>query len=337
MSALKEVLERVLDGERLRAAEARAALGMLADPEENEARKAAFLAALRARGETSEEVLGFALGMRDAALAPPIPVDGPALVDTCGTGGDGAGSLNVSTATALVVAGAGLRVVKHGNRSVSSRSGSADVLEALGFHLSPDPASAADLLAKSGFTFLFAPSFHPAMKQIMPVRRAMGVRTVFNILGPLTNPARPAFQLVGAFSPEAGRLMAGALAGLGVQRAFVVHGDPGWDEATPCGPFWRWDVRDGQVREERLDPAEVYGLPRCAPEALAGGDAAENARHLLAMLEGERGPHRDAVLLNAALLLEAAGLGEGQEALALAAEAVDSGKARAVVEAARGA
>ena len=194
------------------------------------------------------------------------------LVDTCGTGGDGSHSLNLSTGVALLSAACGLDVVKHGNRSISSRSGSADVLEALGIPTRMGPEEAANLVEQTGFCFLFAPLYHPAMAEIMPVRRAMGVRTVFNILGPLSNPARPPYQLVGAASPELARLMAEALSGMEIKRAFVVHGSHGWDEATPMGPFMLWDVQNGAVVESERDPA-LLGFPACAPQDLAGGDA----------------------------------------------------------------
>ena len=213
-----------------------------------------------------------------------------------GTGGDGSGSLNLSTGAALVAAAAGVPIVKHGNRSVSSKSGSADVLEALGIRLPQTPAAARRRCStRRSFTFLFAPNFHPAMKAIAPVRRALGIRTVFNLLGPLTNPAAPPFGLIGAFDLPTARLLADALAGMPIQRAFVVHGEPGWDEATPVGPFVVFDVRPGFVRRERRDPAH-YGIPRCTAADLAGGDAATNARAIEAVLLGQdRGPHRDAL------------------------------------------
>ena len=219
-------------------------------------------------------------------------------------------------------------MVKHGNRSVSSKSGSADVLEALGIHLPQDPATAAECLAHTNFTFLFAQVFHPAMKEIAPVRAAMGVRTVFNILGPLTNPAAPPFSLLGAFSLPMARLMAESLSGMPhVQRAFVVHGEPGWDEATPVGRFELFNVSGGNVHQESRDPRDV-GIKRCKPEDLQGGDAAENAAALEHVLLGkDQGPHRDALVLGAALILEVTGrVTNLREAVKQAQQAIDGGE-----------
>lgn len=326
----RALLERLLAGEHLRQDEAAALMAVLIDPEVDATMKAGLLVALRAKGETPEEVRGLALAMRDAAHA--LPGERAALVDTCGTGGDGSHSFNVSTATALLAAAAGVPVVKHGNRSVSSKCGSADVLEALGLALPADPTGAAAVLDTHGFTFLFAPSFHPAMAAVVPVRRALRVRTVFNILGPLTNPARPAFQLVGAFSEPVAALMAETLSGLPIERAFVVHGAPHWDEATPIGPFVRFDVRPGQVTRETIDPL-TWGIPRCAPEDLAGGDALHNARLLRAVFGGVHGPLRDAVVLNTALVLLLVGRTEDPaEAVALATAVLDDGRAAAFLE-----
>jgi len=317
-------LERVLRGGGLSVEEAEALMGALAEEAVHPALAGALLAALRARGERPQEVRGFARALRKRALDPGLTRPGP-YVDIVGTGGDGSGSLNLSTGAALLAAAAGLTVVKHGNRAVSSRSGSADVLEALGLTLSREGADAA--LTASGFTFLFAPHYHPAMKAVAPVRRAMGVRTIFNVLGPLVNPAAPSLMLVGAYSPAAARLMAEALSALDVERAYVVHGAPGWDEPTPVGPFLRLSVRPGVVVEETIDPLD-YGVPRCAPEALAGGDAAENAAALTAVLRGERtGPARDALVLGCALALEIAGLASGREATEAASAAIDDGRA----------
>ncbi len=326
---MKNTLEAVVSGQDLTEAQSAQIMVWMTEADVPAAVKGAFLAALRVKGETADELRGFAMAMRDAARTLDVSRHGT-LVDTCGTGGDGSGSINISTATSLVCAAAGARVVKHGNRSISSKSGSADVLEALGIRLSPDSASAAALFERTGWTFLFAPVFHPAMKEVMPVRRSMGVRTVFNMLGPLTNPARPPFQLLGAFSEHAAELMAGALMGMGVERAFVVHGTPGWDEATPCGTFVRFDVTSGGVKREVVDPLESYGIARCTPEDLSGGDAAENAAHLMAIFNGAKGAHRDAVVLNTALVLEVSAMASTpQQAVAMAEQALDSG---AVVE-----
>jgi anthranilate phosphoribosyltransferase len=269
--------------------------------------------------------------MRGLARRPHIPAGSP-IVDTVGTGGDGSGSLNLSTGAALVVAACGQRVVKHGNRAVSSRCGSADVLEALGTPVGLDEEEAGECLQQTGFTFLFAPYYHPAMKALAPVRRALGVRTVFNLLGPITNPAEPRFQLVGAYSPAAAQLLAETIAGLPIERAFVVHGEPGWDEATPVGTFLLYDVRPGQVTREVRDPAD-YGLPRCGATQLTGGDAAENSRRLRQVFAGERGAHRDAVVLGASLVLELMGaVGAPREVAAVAEAAIDDGRAGRVVD-----
>ena len=327
MSGGARLLDRLLDGESLAETEAHDLMMALAGGEMPAALAGAFLAGLRAKGETADEIRGFATAMRALAVRPRIPPGAPT-VDTVGTGGDGSGSLNLSTGTGLLAAAAGARVVKHGNRSVSSRSGSADMLECLGMPLPLDEADAVACLEATGFTFLFAPAYHPAMKAVLPVRGALGVRTVFNMLGPLTNPAAPPFQLVGAWSAGAARLMAETLAGMPIERAFVVHGTPGWDEATPAGDFLLLDVRPGQVTETVRGPAD-YGLPECAPAALAGGDAAHNARELRRVFDGDdRGAHRDALLMGAALVLEVQGSVEDPEAgVAAAAAALDDGRA----------
>ena len=331
MPALNELLDGLLGGRHM---DERTAAGLareLASGDVEPVLAGALLAALRAKGETPEEIRGLAAGMRGLAVDPGIPADLGA-VDVVGTGGDGSGSLNLSTGSALLAAACGVPVVKHGNRSVSSRSGSADVLEALGATLPPGPDEARDMVERTGFTFLFAPHFHPAMKAVVPVRRAMGVRTAFNILGPLTNPASPPYLLLGAFSPEMAELMARAVAGSGVRRAWVIHGEPGWDEATPVGEFLVFEAEDGAVRQRTRDPSE-WGLDRCTAEDLAGGDARENAARLAAVLEGrEQGPHRDALILGAALALELTGRSEpGVPAAAAAGQAIDDGRAAALL------
>ncbi|NGP52853.1 anthranilate phosphoribosyltransferase [Thioalkalivibrio sp. XN8] len=330
---LTQTLEKLLAGTNLTEQEAAELMVALTREDLPPALAGALLVALRAKGETANEVRGFARAMRALALTPEIPADTP-LLDIVGTGGDGSGSLNISTGASLLAAACGIPVVKHGNRSVSSRSGSADVLEALGMQLPANAGEAADRLAATGYTFLFAPHFHPAMKAVAPVRRAMGVRTVFNLLGPLTNPAAPHYLLLGAFSPTAARLMAEALAGFeGLERACVVHGSPGWDEATPVGPFVLYEVQGEDVTETTRDPEE-WGLPRCGVADLLGGDADENAARLRAALQGEeRGAHLDALLLSAALALELTGrAGSPQEAIQLARAAVEDGRARAQLE-----
>ena len=325
MIDLRNILERLLCRQDLTEAEAGELLVALTDASVAPAMAGALLAGLRAKGVTPAEVRGFAKAMRGLARRPNLP-PGPPAIDIVGTGGDASGSFNLSTGAALLVAAMGVRVVKHGNRSVSSRSGSADMLECLGLRLPLDEQAAGACLAATGFTFLFAPHYHPAMKEVAPVRRALGVRTVFNLLGPLTNPAEPPFGLIGAYSTDAAKLMAEAFSGLPAQRVFVIHGDAGWDEPTPIGPFELYDVRPGRMERSVRDPREL-GMQRCSPESLAGGDAAHNAACLRAVFEGrDRGPHRDAVVLNAALALELTGAVASAAAGArAAADALDRG------------
>jgi anthranilate phosphoribosyltransferase len=324
---LRQTLERLLRGENLAEAEAGELLVALTEASMSPVMAGGFLAALRSKGVTPAEVRGFARAMRGLARRPSLP-DLASAVDVVGTGGDASGSFNLSTAAALLVAAMGVPVVKHGNRSVSSRSGSADLLECLGLELPLDEAAAADCLAATGFTFLFAPHYHPAMKQVAPVRRELGVRTVFNLLGPLTNPAEPPFGVIGAYSADAARLMAETLSGMPIRRVFVIHGEPGWDEATPVGPFELYDVGPYSVRRELRDAREL-GMARCTAADLAGGDATENAAGLRAVFEGrDRGAHRDAVVLNAALALEVTGAVPTLEAgVSAAGAAIDRGDA----------
>lgn len=320
-------LNRLLDGESLAEVEAAELMRALAAGEIAAPLAGALLAGLRAKGETADEIRGFATAMRELALKPFIP-DGTPTVDSVGTGGDGSGSFNLSTGTGLLSAACGARVVKHGNRSISSRSGSADMLQCLGLPVPLDEQGVSNALSALNFTFLFAPAFHPAMKAIMPVRNALGVRTVFNLLGPLTNPAAPPFQLIGAFSPQAAKLMADALSGMSIERAFVVHGEPGWDEATPAGEFLLYDVRPGSVTELQRTP-EDYDLARCKPEDLAGGDAQYNASELARVFCGDdQGAHRDALLMGTSLVLEVMGtVANAKDGVAMAAETIDSGRA----------
>lgn len=331
-SLLNEVLELLLARTDLDEALAAATLEALAEPECPPALAGAVLAALRMKGETATEIRGFARAMRTLARRPEDSgIEGT--TDIVGTGGDASGSLNLSTGAALLSAACGVPVMKHGNRSVSSKSGSADVLECLGMSLPLDEGAASRCLSATGFSFLFAPYYHPAMKSLAAVRGAMGVRTVFNILGPLTNPASPSFALIGAFSPEMAELMAESLSGTDIRRAFVVHGDPGWDEATPVGPFLLFDVTPGKVDRTVRDPLE-WGLPRCLPEALRGGDASYNAQRIRAVFEGrEQGPHRDALVLGAALVLELTGRADNPtEAVMTVAAVLDSGAPGEVLE-----
>ena len=332
MSSARDLLDRLLERRDLTQPEAEELLAILTDPATSSAMAGAVLAAMRSKGVVADELRGFAQAMRRLARRPSIPAGLPA-IDIVGTGGDRSGSLNISTGTALLTAACGVPVVKHGNRSISSRAGSADVLEALGLALPLDEELAAKYLTACNFTFLFAPHYHPATKAVGAVRAALGVRTIFNILGPLTNPAEPPFHVIGAFSLEVAELIALTLAGMPMERAFVIHGSEGWDEPTPVGPFTVFDVRPGRTERQMRTP-EDYGLRRCDPAGLAGGDAQYNARALRAVLEGEdRGPHRDCLLLGAALALEVAGrAARPREAIEIAAAAIDSGAAARVLE-----
>ena len=335
MSTPRELLQQLLERRDLSQSQAEALLAQLADPQTPAAMGGAILAALATKGVVADEVRGLAQAMRRLARRPAIPASLRA-IDIVGTGGDASGSFNISTGTALLTAACGVPVVKHGNRSVSSRCGSADVLEALGVEIPADGERAAACLEATGFTFLFAPHYHPATRAIAPIRAALGVRTVFNILGPLVNPAQPPLHLVGAFSLEVARLMAETFQGLPIERTFVVHGAGGWDEPTPIGPFTVFDVRPGHVEVGVRSPAD-YGLAACSAADLAGGDAPYNARALRAVLEGEdRGAHRDCLLLGTALALEVAGEARApREGMARAAAAIDSGAARRLLEALR--
>jgi len=327
-----KLLDRLLDGHELTEKQSYDLMHKLAEGDLPPALAGALLAGLRAKGETADEIRGFATAMRELAVHPAIP-DGAPTVDTVGTGGDGSGSLNLSTGAGLLAAACGARVVKHGNRSVSSRSGSADMLECLGMPLPLHEEQAVACLEATNFTFLFAPAYHPAMKAVVPIRGALSVRTVFNILGPLTNPAAPPFHLIGAYSKETANLMADTLAGMPLDRAFVVHGEPGWDEATPAGEFWLYDVRPGVVAETRRSP-EDYGLKRCAPEDLEGGDAEHNANELVRVFTGEdKGAHRDALLMGTSLVLEVQGAAkDAVEGVEMAAAAIDDGRAQRFLE-----
>ena len=325
------LLERLIAGSDIGQDEAADLLRALAEGRVAPALAGAILTALRIKGEAAAEIRGFALAMRELALRPPLPAGD--YVDIVGTGGDGSGSLNLSTGSALLAAAAGVPVVKHGNRSISSRSGSADVLAALGLPMPLDADGAARCLAATGFTFLFAPHYHPAMKQIAPVRQALGVRTVFNVLGPLVNPAEPPYHVIGAASETLARLMAETLAAMPLRRAFVIHGAEGWDEATPIGPFVCYDVSDGRVGRAVRDPKDA-GLARCTAAELRGGDPAENAARLRAALRGEdTAGHRDALIAGAALALEVTGKSASlAHGIAQARQTIQSGAAARFIE-----
>jgi len=333
--ALRPLLERLLDRQHLTEQEAGMLLAALADPTTPPALGGALLAALRSKGVTGDELRGFARGMRQLARRPEI-AEGlrSRAIDIVGTGGDASGSVNISTGTALLTAACDIPVIKHGNRSISSKSGSADVLEKLGLALPLDEQRAGVCLERTGFAFLFAPHYHPAMKSIAPVRQALGVRTIFNVLGPLTNPAAPPFAIVGAFNEPTAELMSRALAGMpGLDRAWVVHGTNGWDEPTPAGPFILFDVKGSAVTRSVRTPAD-YGLPLCSATDLTGGDAAFNAAALSRVLRGEdRGAHRDALVMGAALALECTGRVSGpREGVAIASAAIDDGRAARVLD-----
>jgi anthranilate phosphoribosyltransferase len=327
---IQAMLNRVLDGHDLTRGEACETMSSIMRGETTPAQIAGFLVALRAKGETADEIAGCADAMRAHVL--PVRPQREDLVDTAGTGGDGKHTLNISTAAALVAAAAGAGVAKHGNRAASSQTGSADVLEALGFELDLPPERIAQSIDELGFGFMFAQAHHPAMKHAAPVRRELGTRTVFNVLGPLTNPARARAQVVGVYSATLVRPIADALAQLGARRAFVVHGADGIDELSPTGPNLVCEVVDGGVRERTIDPEEL-GLERCSLDELAGGLPDENAALIRRVFEGERSGRRSAILLNAAGAIAAGGHAEDlREGLELAREAIDNGAATARLE-----
>lgn len=322
---IQQALAQVLDGGHLARTDAREVMGAIMRGEATPAQIGGLLVALRAKGESPDEIAGFAEAMREHVV--PVRPARDDLVDTAGTGGDGAHTLNISTAAALVAAAAGAAVAKHGNRAVSSACGSADVLEALGFELELPPERIARSIDELGFGFMFAPSHHPAMRHAAPVRRELATRTVFNVLGPLTNPAGARAQVVGVYAPPLVRTIAEVLARLGARRAFVVHGAGGIDELSPAGPNLVAEVVDGAVVERTIDPAEL-GVPRCAPEELRGGTPEENASAVREVFAGAAGGRRDAILLNAAGAIAAAGHAEDlREGLELARRALDSGAA----------
>jgi anthranilate phosphoribosyltransferase len=325
--ALQELLER----RDLTRDESREVMDSVMRGEATPAQIGGFLIALRLKGETADEIAGFAEAMR--AHVVPVRPERADLVDTAGTGGDGAHTLNISTAAALVAAAAGAAVAKHGNRAVSSSSGSADVLEALGFELELAPERIARSVDELGFGFMFAPTHHPAMRHAAPVRRELATRTVFNVLGPLTNPAGARAQVVGVYAPELVRTIAEVLARLGARRAFVVHGAAGIDELSPAGPNLVGEVVDGDVRERMIDPLDL-GVARCDPAELVGGGPAKNAARIRAIFEGaENAGAKSAILLNAAGAIAAGGhAADLREGLGYARQALESGAAAARLE-----
>lgn len=316
-------------GEDIGESAAHAAMTEIMEGRAEPAQTAAFIVALRGKGETVDEMVGLVRAMYDAAVTVEVGVP---VVDTAGTGGDRAGTFNISTTAALIAAGAGAHVAKHGNRAASSRSGSADLLEALGVRIDLAPESVATLVREAGFGFFFAPRFHPAMRHAGPVRTALGVPTVFNFLGPLANPARARAQAVGVSDARMAPRMMGVLQRLGSEQAFVFYGEDGLDEITTTGTSFIYRLRHGEVTHAEFTP-EDFGVPRAVPADLRGGDAAANAVITREVLAGVPGPRRDVAVVNAAPAIVAAGLADGfAAAIELAADAVDSGRAAAVLD-----
>jgi anthranilate phosphoribosyltransferase len=325
VSLISKAIARVVEGQDISGREAADVMRQIMSGECTPAQIGAYLIAMRMKGETVDEIVGSARVMREMATA--IRVDDPLVVDTCGTGGDRQGTFNISTTAAFVVAGGGVTVAKHGNRAVSGKSGSADVLMALGVNVELPPAAVEQCVNEIGVGFLFAPLFHGAMRHAIGPRREIGVRTLFNILGPLTNPAGATVQVLGVYDGALTDTLARVLVALGSHHCFVVHGSDGLDEITTTGPSRVAEGHDGKVSVSRIDPAEV-GIPPAQPADLKGGDAEENAEITRKILAGEKGPKRDIVLLNAAPAFVAAGRAKDlREGIAVAAEAIDSGAA----------
>tara|TARA_B100001559_G_scaffold90062_1_gene75311 strand:+ start:2228 stop:3241 length:1014 start_codon:yes stop_codon:yes gene_type:complete len=325
---LKDFLAQLLNGEDLTEDQSEELMLALAEGSVEPALAGALLVSLRMKGESAEEVRGFANGMRKAAKEVELE-NSSELIDIVGTGGDDSHSFNISTGAALLSAACGLKVAKHGNRSVSSKSGSADLLEFLGYRFPTDADGVKIQIKENGFSFLFAPNFHPAMKNIAPIRQALKIRTVFNILGPLTNPARPSFYLLGAFSSEMASLMASSLSGMDMKRAFVVHGLNGWDEPTPASSFELFDVSENSISHKIIDPSE-HGIKKCKEKDLKGGASEVNAKALLKVFEcKDKGAHEDALVLNAGLSLQVSGeVKELSDGIEIAKETIKSGKAK---------
>jgi anthranilate phosphoribosyltransferase len=324
-----DLLDTLVRGEDVSRGQAGAAMAEIMGGRATEGQIAAFVVALRAKGETAEEMTGLVDAMYDAAITVDI---GEPVVDTVGTGGDRSGTFNISTTAGFIAAGAGAKVAKHGNRAASSRTGSADLLEALGFDLELPPEATARMVREVGFGFFFAPRYHPAMRFAGPVRSQLGVRTVFNFIGPLCNPARADRLSVGTSDHRMAGLMIEVLRNRGAQFAFVFHGEDGLDELTTTSPSYIYRLKDGEITHAEFTP-EDFGVPRATLDELAGGDVTRNVEITRAVLGGGRGPHRDIALVNATPAIVAAGLAEGfTEAMALAAESVDSGDAAAVLD-----
>ena len=328
---MQKAIAKVIDGDDLRRDEMVDVMNQIMSGEATDAQIGAFLIALRLKGESVDEIAGAAAVMREKAT--PIATEHDVIVDTCGTGGDHSGTFNISTTAAFVAAGAGLCVAKHGNRAATSQSGSADVLMALGVNIEASPETVSQCLDEVGIGFLFAPALHGAMKYAIGPRREIGVRTIFNALGPLTNPAGTRRQVIGVYSAALTETLAGVLATLGAERAYVVHGADGLDEMTLTGPTKVSELKDGAVSTYRVSPGEV-GLGQARADALKGGDADSNAAITLSVLKGAEGPARDIVLLNAAAAIVAGGKASDlREGVQVAAEAIDSGRAMAKLEA----
>jgi anthranilate phosphoribosyltransferase len=327
----REYLTKIIDRKNLTQSEMSEMIGLIFSGEVGDSQVGAFMAALATKGETFEELAGAAQAMRRKALR--IEALGQTVVDTCGTGGDGANTFNISTTTAFVVAGCGVTVAKHGNRSVSSKCGSADLLENLGINLNTAPEIVEEAIAEIGIGFLFAPLYHGAMKYAMTARKEVGVRSIFNMLGPLTNPAGANCQLLGVYAPQLTEMFAEALKMLGSRRAFVVHGHDGLDEISVCAPTRISELNDGQIRTYDISPAQFFGKA-ADPQELAGGEPARNAEITRRILAGEKGARRNVVLLNSAAALVASGsVKDIPEGIRLAEEAIDSGAAAGKLEA----
>ena len=327
---IQDAIQMLVDGESLSAEQAAAAMNEIMMGEATPAQVGSFLTALRIKGETVDEIAGMARVMRQKSLH--VSVDGP-VVDTCGTGGDGSGSFNISTTAAFVVAGAGVTVAKHGNRAMSGSTGSADVLEALGVKIALSPESVARCLNETGFGFMFAQGYHPSMRFVAGTRREIGIRTVFNILGPLTNPAGADRQVIGIADPSMADRMAHVLRQLGSRKALVVHGSDGMDEITITGPSTVWQLENGEVTEYEVNPGDL-GFSISSAESIQATSAEHSARIARSVLAGESGPARDIVLLNAAAALFAAGKAASLDiGVQLAAKSIDSGDAQAKLDA----
>ncbi len=321
---IREAISSVFAGESLSLADASIVMEEIMEGEATPAQLGSFLTALSLKGETPEEIAGMATVMRDKALRVSVP--GP-LLDTCGTGGDGQNTFNISTAAAFVAAGAGLKVAKHGNRAASGSCGSADVLEALGVKIDLAPEGVEQCINQVGIGFMFAPVFHPAMRHAAPVRREIGIRTVFNVLGPLTNPAAAQCQLLGVARPELGRKMAEVLNLMGIHHAIIVHGADGLDELTLTGDSAGWEVVDGEIKDWTLSVADT-GLPQATLEDIRGSDQEQNADTMRRIFQGEAGPIRDVTLLNGGAALVAGDLaGNVRDGIQMAAQVIDSGQA----------